>query len=50
VKKKKISINGIGISLPEHAYIRAGISVGKETFGSRKAFGSFSHQKNEEIF
>jgi len=36
--------------VPEHAYIRAGMSAGKETFGSRKALGSFGLQKNKEIY
>jgi len=30
VKKLKISAKNIGISLPEHAYIRAGCSAGKK--------------------
>jgi len=44
-----ISTKGIGISLPEHAYILADMCAGKETFGSRKAFLSFGLQKNKEI-
>jgi len=43
-----ISTKGIGISLPEHAYIRADLCAGKETFGSRKALVSFGLQKKKK--
>jgi len=45
-----ISTKGIGISLPEHVYIRLGLCAGKETFGSRKAFSSFGLQKNKKKY